>query len=67
MTIIKKERVDLLALASERQLFEKSYGLPSSRLAEAFISNGRLVETEEFRRWTHIHTVLERYGALAGV
>lgn len=38
--------------------FEREYGVPSSRLAEAFRDErGRLVESDEFHEWDELWTM----------
>lgn len=67
MAMTKREPIDFQAMVMERDAFEKRYGVKSSCLADAFRRNGRLIESDDFVRWSHIHLLLEKYGALAGV
>lgn len=67
MATVKRDAIDFWALRLERDDFEARYGVKSACLADAFRRDGRLVETDDFVRWSHIHLLLEKYGALAGV
>lgn len=37
--------------------FERKYQVPSASLAEAFMVDGELKETEDFRRWDFVYGV----------
>ena len=43
---------DLQARLSE---YEQRYGVPSDRLADAFITDGELQETEDFLAWSTLY------------
>jgi hypothetical protein len=57
--------LDVSAWQLELSLFERRYGVPSARLVEAFQVDGQLVESEEFRRWSFVYSVLRRRGLAA--
>ena len=60
---LKRQRIDIVALRCERNEFEAKYGLPSSRMIEAFTTRNGFRESEDFLRWSHIHTLIEKYGS----
>ena len=39
--------------------FEEHYGLPSDRMAEAFMEAGRLVETDDLHTWSQYYASLK--------
>ena len=45
----------LAELQSRLSWYEHAYGVPSSRLAEAFRVEGKLVETSDFTAWSGLY------------
>lgn len=65
MADIRRRPLDVDGYRVELSVFERRYQVPSSRLADAFTSNGRLIESADFRRWSFIYGVLRRRGLAA--
>jgi hypothetical protein len=57
--------LDVSAWQLELALFERRYQVPSPRLVEAFEVDGQLVESQDFRRWSFVYSVLHRRGLAA--
>lgn len=42
-------------IRAELDRFEAAYGVPSDRLGDAFVVEGELRETADFRRWDFVY------------
>lgn len=57
MIVLKTEPLATWAIEDELMGFEQRYGVSSDRLMEAFVVDGELVESPDFRRWMHVWTL----------
>lgn len=64
MTIVKREPLSLPALQDELLGYEREFNVRSADMRTAFLRNGHLEETAEFRRWSFIYGILKRHDAL---
>ena len=62
---VELSRVNLAALEERLAAFERRFGVPSERMADAFMQGGRLVETEEFRSWSEVYATVRATRRLA--
>lgn len=56
-----RESLTITDIRRELRLYEERYGVPSDRLVTAFQTDGVLVETGDFLRWSFLYRVATRW------